>query len=274
MTKVRSISLKRFALALLLAVVMCVAVVAGEQKYDESTPLEELKTAASDGDTEAMLEYGMRFMQGQGIDTDTTEGLSWLQKAADAGNAQGWYAMGVVYSNGVGVELDLPKSIEYYRKGAEAGDADCQVGMGMFYEAGDKIPSGIEADGAEAAKWYRMAAEQDNTEAIWHLAKILGRGIGVEQNDEEALVWFRRGAELGNGDCMWGLGRSYLKGVAVEVDSVIAYALWTACLDGINFPQQKKAIESQRNELGKALTEEQHKQAEPIIQEWKSKFEK
>ena len=266
--------LKGFCITLSLIVVMCATAVADGQKYDESTPLTEVQEAANKGNTEAMLVYGMRLMQGEGVDANTTEGLEWINKAVDAGDTQAWYLLGIIYANEMGVELDFAKAIEYWRKGAEAGDTDCQTSMGMLYEAGDKIPSGFKADGAEAAKWYQMAAEQDHTEAIWHLAKILGRGIGVEQNDEEALVWFRRGADLGNGDCMWGLGRSYLKGVAVEVDSVMAYALWTACLDGIKFPQQKKAIESQQDELGKALTAEQLAQAEPIIKKWKGKVEK
>jgi len=272
--RTKSDLLRGILFTLALALAMCATAVAGEQKYDESTPMEELKIASANGDTEAMVVYGMRLLQDDGDGANATEGLDWLEKASEAGEAQAWYALGVVYANEMGVDVDFNRAIGYWRKGAEAGDADCQTSMGMIYEAGDKIPSGVEADGAEAAKWYQMAAEQDHTEAIWHLAKILGRGIGVEQNDEEALVWFRRGAELGNADCMWGLGRSYLKGVAVEVDSVIAYALWTACLDGIKFPQQKKAIESQRDELGKALTAEQLKRAEPIIQEWKAKTEK
>lgn len=272
--RVRSNSLIGLALTLSLVLVMAVVLVAGEQKYDESTPMEELKAASTGGDAEAMAVYGIRLLQGESGDANVTEGLGWLQKATEAGESQAYYLLGVVYANAMGVEVDFDKAVGYWRTGAEAGDADCQTSMGMLYEAGDKIPSGIEADGVEAAKWYQMAAEQEHTEAIWHLAKILGRGIGVKQNDEEALVWFRRGAELGNADCMWGLGRSYLKGVAVEVDSVMAYALWTACLDGINFPQQKKAIESQLDELGKALTAEQLKQAEPIIQQWKAKNEK
>ena len=264
-------SLQASLLTFVFVVAVSAMVAADGNKYDEATPLEELKAAALDGAPNAMLEYGSRLVQGQGVDTNVTEGLDWIQKAANAGETQALYALGVVYMNGIGVEPDFDRAIGYLRKGAEAGDADCQTSMGMLYEAGDKIPSGIKTDGAEAAKWYQMAAEQDHTEAIWHLAKILGRGIGVEQNDEEALAWFRRGAELGNGDCMWGLGRSYLKGVAVEVDSVMAYALWTACLGGINFPQQKKAIESERDELGKALTTEQLERADPIIQEWKAK---
>lgn len=272
MVKVRSISLKRFTLTLLLAVAMCATVVAGEQEYDESTPLEELKEAASGGDTEAMLEYGMRLAQGQGVDTSFADAMNWFQKAVDAGDAQGWYAMGFVYSNGVGVDLDLPKSVGYYRKGAEAGDADCQTAMGMFYQAGDKFPSGINTDPVEAAKWYRMAAEQDHTEAIQHLAVMHGGRMGLERNEEEALRWYRKGAELGSADCIWGLGRCYLKGSGVKADSVTAYALFSASLDGVEFPEQKKAMTARRDELGRLLTAEQLKQAEPITEQWKSKI--
>lgn len=271
--KTRGNVLMEFALTVFLVVAMCVTVCAGDQKYDESTPLEELKAATEDGDTGAMLEYGMRILQGRGVDTNAVEGLGWLQKAADAGEAQAWYALGVVYANGIGVGQDMPKGIEYFRKGAEAGDADCQTSMGMLYQAGDRIPSGIKADPAEAAKWYRMAAEQDHTEAIQHLAMMTEAGMGIDKNEDEAARLFRKGAELGNADCIWGLGRCFLKGTGVKMDSVMAYALFSASLDGVEFPEQKKAMTARRDELGKLLTAEQLKDAEPIIEQWKKKFD-
>jgi TPR repeat protein len=264
--------LKDLGLALSLVAVMCATAIAGEQKYDESTPMEELKAASNSGDAEAMVIYGMRLLQAKGEDANVVEGLDWLKKATEAGEAQAWYILGVVYANQMGVKVDFDKAIDYWRKGAEAGDADCQTSLGMIYQAGDRIPSGIEADPAEAAKWYRMAAEQDHTEAIWHLAGILARGVGVEQNNEEAIIWLHRGAELGSGDCIWGLSRSYLSGQGVEVDSVKAYALMSACLEGIHFPEQKKAIAAKRDELSKALTAEQLAQAEPITEKWKAKI--
>jgi TPR repeat protein len=270
--KIKSYSPMGLAFTLSLVLVMCMTAVADEQEYDASTPLAELKAAASGGDAGAMLEYGTRLVQSQGIDANTAEGLDWLQKAADAGNAQAWYAIGFVYSNGVGVEMDLPGAIKYFRKGAVAGDADCQTSMGMVYQAGDKIPSGIEADPAEAAKWYRLAADQDHTEAIQHLAMMNAAGMGIEKNEEEAARLFRKGAELGNADCIWGFGRCYLKGSGVIADSVMAYALYSASLDGVEHPEQKKAMTAKRDELGKALTSEQIKRAEPIIQEWKDRF--
>lgn len=270
--KIKSESLTGLALTLSLLVAICVAVVANEQNYDGSTPMEELKMASSEGNTEAMVEYGMRLLQDAADETSVKEGLDCLLKASHTGEVHAYYALGVAYANEIGVDRDFEKAVNYWREGANAGDADCQTSLGMIYQAGDRIPSGIEADPAEAANWYRMAAEQDHTDAIWHLAGMLARGIGVEQNDKEALVWLRRGADLGSADCIWGLGRSYLKGLGVEADSVMAYALMTACLDGISFPEQKEAIMAIRDELGKALTDEQLARAEPIAEQWKSKM--
>lgn len=270
--KAVNMNLKLFCLVLSLLVVIFILAHAAEQKYDESTPMEELKAAANEGDTEAMLEYGMRLLQSNSDSTNVKEAFDWFQKAADAGDAQAWYAFGVVYLNNMGVEYNLDKALEYLQKGADAGDSDCQTSLGMIYQAGEKIPGGKKADGAKAAKYYQMAAEQDHTEAIWHLAGMLARGIGVDQNEKEAVVWLNRGADLGSGDCIWGLGRCYLNGNGVEVDSVMAYSLMCACLDGINFPEQKKAIMAKRDELGKSLSEEQLKQSEPIIKEWEAKL--
>ncbi len=269
--RVRSISLVGLALTLALVVAMSVTVLADEQKYDESTPMEELKTASAAGDAEAMVIYGMNLLRGEGGDVNAAEGLDWLQKACEAGETQAWYVLGVVYANKMGVEVDFDKAIGYWRKGAELGDADCQTSMGMIYQAGDKIPSGVAADPAEAAKWYRLAAEQDHTEAIQHLAMMTVGGMGIEKNHEEAARLFRKGAELGNGDCIWGLGHCYLKGRGVPVDSVMAYALYTASLDGVERPEQKKAMTAKRDELGNMLTADQIKQAQPIIDEWKAK---
>ncbi|UCG62158.1 MAG: sel1 repeat family protein [Candidatus Zixiibacteriota bacterium] len=269
--RVRRNSLNGLALTFLLIVAMCATVVAGEEKYDESTPMEELKTASDGGDAEAMAVYGMRLLQAEGDDVDVTGGLEWLNKAGDAGETQAWYALGVVYANEMGVERDFDKAIGYWRKGAELGDADCQTSMGMVYQAGEKIPTGLKADPAEAAKWYGMAAEQGHTEAIQHLAMMNAAGMGIEKNEEEAIRLFRKGAELGNADCCWGLGQCYLDGKGVQQDSVMAYALFSASLAGVAHPEQKKAMTAARDKMGEALTEEQLKKAGPIIEEWEAK---
>lgn len=259
-----------------LMVVALAATIAAEepQQITDSTSVQDLKILASNGNADAMLEYGERLVQGQGIDSNTTQCLSWLQKAADAGKSEAWYDMGFVYANGAGVKVDLAEAMKYFRKGAEVGNADCQTSMGMFYQAGDKIPSGLKADPVEAIKWYKLAAEQNHTEAIQHLAMLYTMGQGVKPDAAEAAKLFRKGAELGNADCIWGLGQCYLTGKGVQLDTVMAYAMFSASLDGVGNPEQKKAMTARRDQLGNALTPAQLTKADPIIKDWRAKLKK
>jgi hypothetical protein len=165
-------------------------------------------------------------------------------------------------------------AMEHFRAGADKGNADCQTSLGLFYQAGDKIPGGVKADPAEAVKWYRLAAEQNHAESIQHLAMIYVMGQGIEPNVTEAAKWFRKGAELGNADCIWGLGQCYLDGKGVKQDTIQAYALFSASLDGVENPAQKQAMTDRCDKLGQAMTADQLKKAEPLIQEWKEKGEK
>lgn len=260
-----------------LMVVALAATIAAEEppKIDASTPLDRLKLIAEEGNDDAMLELGERLIQGQGTEVNIDEGLRWLQEAADAGNHQAWYDLGFVYSNGLKDSVDIVEAMKYFRKGAELGNADCQTSMGLIYQAGERIPGGLAAaDPVEAAKWYGLAAEQGHTEAIQHLAMMNAMGMGIEQDDSAAVRWFRKGAEFGNADCIWGLGQCYLDGKGVQQDSVMAYSLYSASLDGVESPEQKKAMTANRDELGAALTADQLKKAEPIIEEWKTKKKK
>lgn len=270
--KNRSYLIRDFALATFTAVLLCATVKAEElKKIDASTSIDELKTLALKGNSDAMLELGERQIQGQGVDTNVVEGLQWIQKAADAGKANAWYDLGMVYSNGMGVRLDIIEAMKYYRKGAEVGNSDCQASLGLLYQAGERIPGGVKADPAEAAKWYRMAAEQNHTEAMYHLAQLYLWGDGVKKDSIEAVKWFRKGAELGDVDAQWNLGMCYQKGVSVQKDPIQAYALISAAVEGCENPDQKKGMGEAGDKLGKDLTPEQLKQAQELTKGWISK---
>ena len=57
------------------------------------------------------------------------------------------------------------KPIEEVKAKAEAGDAESQVELGRRYDKGE----GVVKDHAEAAKWYRKAAEQNYAKAQYSL---------------------------------------------------------------------------------------------------------
>lgn len=51
---------------------------------------------------------------------------------------------------------------------------------------------GVEQNYTEAAKWYRLAAEQGNFAAKRNLGLCYYNGQGVEQNYDEAQYWLKK----------------------------------------------------------------------------------
>jgi TPR repeat protein len=78
------------------------------------------------------------------------------------------------------------RRIERCRQAAMSGDTRAQLTMGYAYEHSDY---GLPQDYAEAVKWYRKAAEQNNGKAQLNLGVRLAEGKGVEKNLVEGLMW-------------------------------------------------------------------------------------
>ena len=109
------------------------------------------------------------------------------------------------------------KPIEEVKAKAEAGDAESQVELGLRYDKGE----GVAKDHAEAAKWYRKAAEQNYAEGntIWASA-TQGRRCG--EGPGEAVKWYRKAAEQNLAKAQYNLGVCYAHGEGVVKDQVEA----------------------------------------------------
>jgi len=89
-------------------------------------------------------------------------------------------------------------------------DADCVDAEGQF-NRGLRCATGMGGgvlDYAQAADWYRKAAEQDHGLAQFNLAIMYSRGQGVVRDDAQSAVWFDRAARLGDAGAQFHLGRS------------------------------------------------------------------
>ena len=58
---------------------------------------------------------------------------------------------------------------------------------------------------AEAAKWFRKAAEQGDDKAQHNLGVSYAQGQGVPQDYTEAVKWYRKAAEQGHADAIEAL---------------------------------------------------------------------
>ncbi len=121
-----------------------------------------------------------------------------------------------------------PDEATLKREAALDGDVMAQNWLGDAYGYGK---AGIAIDRAEAAKWWRMAAEQGNASAMANLGECYRMGEGVEKDPVEAINWYRKGAELGDARSQRFLGGAYETGLGVPADRQEATKWWRLAAD-------------------------------------------
>ena len=139
--------------------------------------------------------------------------LAEIRAKAEKGDAQSQAELGDVFRLGaLGVERDDAEAVKWYRKAAEQNDAYAQSNLGFCYDNG----LGVRKNDAEAVKWFREAAEQNDAEAQYNLAVCYRDGLGVKKNAAEAVRWFRKAAEQNRAQAQNNLGICYANGQGVE----------------------------------------------------------
>ena len=104
---------------------------------------------------------------------------------AQSGDAQAQCLVGIMYRTGRGVPQDLAEAAKWYKKAAEQGDVNAQRYLGYVYLEGEGVPQ----DSVEAAKWYRKAAEQGDANAQCIMGLMYAEGQGVAQDFRSAYLW-------------------------------------------------------------------------------------
>ena len=97
-----------------------------------------------------------------------------------------------------GLTKEEGEAARLYRLAAEQGNAEAQTTLARFYETGR---GGLAKDEPEAARLYRLAADQGNAYAQNKLADFnwYGRG-GLSKDESEALRYYRLAAGQGSAD--------------------------------------------------------------------------
>ena len=176
---------------------------------------------AETGDVEVMVELGLSYIHGNGIETNVDEGLKWLQKAADLTNAVAWTTLAQIYETGDGVRRDIREAVRWLAKAAESGDEDAQFRLAKRYDNG----TGILKNEATAVKWYTAAAQQGNAHAQFSLGVKCDRGEGVPMDKQKAFEWFLKAADrkfktydFGVPEAQFNVGVMYRDGEGVAKD--------------------------------------------------------
>jgi hypothetical protein len=133
-----------------------VAIDDGDQRFAA------LSTRAKNGDTDAELQLGKLYANGEGVIVNNREAARWFAKAAHGGNseAQYWYAVALL--DGRGVVQDYQAALKWIELPARRGNPDAQYRLGRMYQYGTGTP----ADKVKAYTWFNLAAAQGVDDAV------------------------------------------------------------------------------------------------------------
>ncbi|WP_288318772.1 tetratricopeptide repeat protein [Xylanibacter caecicola] len=132
------------------------------------------------------------------------------------------------YDGTNGVFMNREKATELFRKAADMGNAKAQKWMYA-------ILNETETNYPEAMKYLRMAAEQNDADAMFELGRCYNKGwCGLKEDSEQSLYWFRLAAERNSPQALRMLGIIYHEGycnVTVDKEAAFRYLKQAADLD-------------------------------------------
>jgi TPR repeat protein len=128
--------------------------------------------------------------------------LAWLLAAsltAHAGAQEDFAAGDAAYRRG-----DVRSAIATLRKAADAGHVRAQVLLGTILDAAEYDE--------EAVRYFRMAAEQGDSDGAHHLAIMYSAGEGVPADQARARQLMESAASRGHRDSVFAVAMAYLGG--------------------------------------------------------------
>jgi len=204
-------------------VAQCYATGSGTPK-NEATAIIWFEKSALAKNPLAELEMGHRFYDGKGVPQNIQRGAANFELAANAGNAEAQFWTGHCYDvnqgalgrgsafpwylksaqqgfglaqyalsfNGEGM-LTEDQCVAWCRKAADGGIAVAQVRMGNRCADGDGVPQ----DFFESAKWFKLAADQNDCDGFFGLGVLYKKGLGVQQSRDTSVAMFKKAIDLG-----------------------------------------------------------------------------
>ena len=124
-------------------------------------------------------------------------------------NAEALYQKAEKYYYGIGVRQNYADAAKFYRKAAEQGHAKAQNSLGYMYSFGQGVPQ----DNNEAQKWYRLAAAGGIAIAKERLDRLQAVADRAAPTGTEHST-----AGTGSADELYRKGRMYYYGQGVRQD--------------------------------------------------------
>jgi len=187
-------------------------------KADAGHPAELLALADS-GRADAQVYAGVMLIFGRGgVTRDPKKGCAYEEKAS-ASRADAMHLVGACWQNGLAGTRDTAKAEAAYNRAVQMGytQSRCALGQMLLAEPGQA------ERGIGLCKESANAGEVDAQLAV---ADAYFGGRGVKADRKEARKWYGMAADRKNPQAMRRLGEMYISGDGGKKDAKKALALW------------------------------------------------
>jgi hypothetical protein len=117
----------------------------------------------------------------------------------------------VCISQGVSFDLDLIQSAKYFKLAADQNDSDAQFNYGLCLRDGDGVP----VDLIQSAKYLKLAADQNLAEAQFNYGLCLRDGDGVPIDLVQSAEYFKLAADQNDDEAQIHYGWCLERGLGV-----------------------------------------------------------
>ncbi|MBN9298015.1 MAG: SEL1-like repeat protein [Filimonas sp.] len=182
------------------------------------------KTAATYGNTTAMIQLGKMYWLGQGNAPDENEADKWFNKAATADSSNAFSEIANLFAFGFygEKESDFARAMAWRKKAAAIGNWSEMINIGIMY----KNALGVDKNPATANTWFAKAiqtAAKDKMDAramflIGNVA-YLSKGKDISSQEiETGIDWLAKAANKNDADAASSLAYYYKDGKLVKQD--------------------------------------------------------
>ncbi len=193
---------------------------------DYQMALQWYTVSAIEGEhAEAQFRLGLYHELGtNGAEKDIIQALQWYRQAATNNHPIAAYKIGICYEKGhANIEKNENFAITFYKQSAELGYAPAQHQLGLCHFNGI---GGLKKATKEAVHWYQLAAEQGYPPAINSLGFCYFHGHHLNKNLKLAIKLYKLAADSGYVVALNNLGHCYLQGLGVQKNDVMAFRLF------------------------------------------------
>ena len=156
---------------------------------------------------------------------DKKEALAFCRRAVNVGDGESIVDLGLAYENGWGVDKDVKKAAELYQKALAKGvksagsrleelKPEVQYQRGVACMEGSVTPRNFTL----AREWFEKAAEQGHVDATCRLAELLQYGLGGKVDVKRAISLYEQADAGGSASAAVDLGFIYFQGRKAKED--------------------------------------------------------